>query len=184
MATRPRLWTVDDFIELPGREKIELWSGWPVGPKGMERRLSAFRRTMVEFRLIQHVGAHDIARDIGLFGPGFGFVGATGRALHPPDLAFIRRERIPSEDGWDGVSPVVPDLAIEVQPPVDDPESVAEAIADYLAGGVPLLWVIDPWKRSVHVHVPGMARRLATGDELDGGGVLPGFRVPVAELFG
>jgi putative restriction endonuclease len=184
MAGRPRLWTVDDFLELPGREKIELWDGRPVGPKAMERRLAPFRRTMVELRLIQHLGGHVAAGELGLFGPGFGFVGATGRALHPPDLAFIRRDRLPPEDEWDGLSLVAPDLAIEVLSPVDDAGPEAKAIADYLAGGVPLLWVIDPWQRSVRVHAPGVAgRRLTTGDELDGGDVLPGFRVPVAELF-
>ena len=56
MASRPRLWTADDLWHLPGSEKIELWDGRPTGPKAMERRLGPFRRSMVEFRVIQHLG--------------------------------------------------------------------------------------------------------------------------------
>ena len=184
MADHPRLWTVDDFFELPGREKIELWDGRPVGPKAMERRLGPFRRTMAELRLLQHLGGYVAARDLGLFGPGFGFVGATDRALHPPDLAFIRHDRLPAAVEWDGLSPVVPDLAIEIVSPVDHPEQVAEDIDDYLAGGVPLLWVFDPWRRTVDVRAPDRPTHvLGEGDDLDGCAVLPGFRVPGAELF-
>ena len=183
MENRPRLWTADEMWELPGREKIELWGGRPIGPKAMERRLSPFRRTMVELRLIQHLGQHVAGRGLGLFGPGFGFVGATGRALHPPDLAFVRSDQLPPEEDWDGLSPVAPDLAIEVLSLIDEPERVAKEVEDYL-GGVPLLWVFDPWRRTVAVHAPGRTlRTLGQGDSLEGGEVLAGFRVPVAELF-
>ena len=184
MESRPRLWTADEMWELPGREKIELWDGRPIGPKAMERRLSPFRRTMVELRLIQHVGQHVAGRGLGLFGPGFGFVGVIGRALHPPDLAFVRSDRLPPEEAWDGLSPIAPDLAIEVLSLVDEPERVAKEVEDYLAGGVPLLWVFDPRRRTVAVHAPGRASRtLGEGELLDGGEALPGLRVPVAELF-
>lgn len=184
MEHRPRLWTADDLWELPGREKIELWDGRPIGPKAMERRLSPFRRTMVEFRLIQRLGEHVAAGGLGLVGPGFGFVGAGDRGLHPPDLVFLRRDRVPPEAEWDGLGLIPPDLAIEILSPVDEAERVAAEVAAYLAGGVPLLWVIDPSGRTVVVYTPDRSPlHLAEGDELDGGDVLPGFRLPVAELF-
>lgn len=184
MAAKPRLWTAEDFFELPGREKIELWYGQPTGPKAMERRLSPFCRSMAELRLIQYLSAHVFRNDLGLVGPGFGFVTAADRAQHPPDLAFIRRDRMPREEEWDGLSLVVPDLAIEILSPVDESEQMEEHVQAYLAGGVPLLWVVDSVRRLVVVHEPNEPpRTLEQGDELDGGDVVPGFRVAVAELF-
>ena len=184
MAERPRLWTADEVWALPGREKLELWDGRPTGPKAVQRRLGPFRRSMVEARLIQWLGEFVIPRELGLVGPGFGFVGREGHALHPPDMAFLRRDRLPPADAWDGLCPVPPDLAVEVTSPIDHDEAVAEEVAAYLAGGIPLLWVLDPWRRNVAVHAPGRAPFVLTeGDELDGGDVLPGFRLPVAELF-
>lgn len=182
--TGPRLWTADELWELPGREKQELVGGRPTGPKAVQRRLGPFRRSLVEARFLRWLGEFVFPRDLGIVGPGFGFVGTDGVALHPPDLAFMRRNRLPPAGDWDGLSPVPPDLAIEVTSPIDRAEEVAEEVAAYLGGGVPLLWLVDPWPRTIAVHTPDQPpRELGEGDDLDGGDVLPGFRLPVAEIF-
>ena len=150
----------------------------------MERRLGPFRRSMVEFRVIQRLDQHVFARDLGFVGPGFGFVAASGHGLHPPDLVFLRKDRLANETEWDGLSQAPPDLAIEILSPVDEEERVADEIAAYLVGGVPLLWVVDPRRRTIVVHAPEQRPvHLAEGGGLDGGDVLPGFRVAVADLF-
>jgi Uma2 family endonuclease len=180
-----RFWTVDEWFELPGREKLEMVHGHPLGPKAVERRLGPFRRSLVELRLIEHLGRHVFPSDLGYVGPGFGFVGLAGKALHPPDIAFIEKERVPPESAWDGLCPVPPDLAIEVLTFVDYPERVAREVHAYIAGGVRLLWVAHPKGRIVAVHAPRRPRRLLRQDDvLDGEDVLPGFRMPVDELFG
>ena len=180
-----RMWTCDAWSEWPvGYDKLELESGHPIGPKSMQRRLGPFRRSLVELNVIAHLGRYVFPRNLGYIGPGFGFVGHAGWALHPPDLAFIRTERLPAEPLWDRLSPVAPDLAIEVLTPVDEAERVAEEVHAYLAGGVALLWVADPQRRIVSVHAPRQPRRfLHDTDVLDGGNVLPDFRAEVAALF-
>lgn len=184
MANRTRLWTGDDLWELPGFEKIEMYDGHPTGPKAMHRRLSPFRRSMIEFRMVDHLARHVFARGLGVVGPGFGFVGASGRALHPPDLVFCRRDRLPEKSVWDGLSPVPPDLAVELLSPVDEEDRVAHEVEAYLAEGIALLWLVDPAGQTIAVHAPGRSPvTLSIGDHLDGGDVLPGFRVPVADLF-
>jgi Uma2 family endonuclease len=63
---------------------------------------------------------------------------------------------------------------------------VLEKVAVYLAAGVLLVWVVLPQQRIIHVYQtnePTMVRQVHMGDELDGGDVLPGFRLPVAEIF-
>ena len=50
--------------------------------------------------------------------------------------------------------------------------------------GVPLIWVVDPQAQTVRVLALGQAPvKLTAMDTLDGGDVLPGFRVAVSEIF-
>jgi hypothetical protein len=55
---------------------------------------------------------------------------------------------------------------------------------EYFAGGTRLVWEVDPEERTVRVYTT--ARRstlLRESDTLDGGAVLPGFRLPIRRLF-
>jgi Uma2 family endonuclease len=100
-----------------------------------------------------------------------------------PDVAFWSRERLPQIPAGAYI-PIPPDLAVEVVSPGDHFSRIQGKIADYLACGVALLWVIDPEDRSVSVYRPGQPLRiLQESDHLDGEDVLPGFRLPVRELF-
>jgi Uma2 family endonuclease len=101
-----------------------------------------------------------------------------------PDIAFVRRERIPAAGRpgtfWDGP----PDLAVEVRSPGDSRKEVAGKVAAWLASGTLAVWVVDPSDASVTIHLPHRTpRRLAESDGLDGAPLLPGFRLPVQEIF-
>jgi Uma2 family endonuclease len=101
-----------------------------------------------------------------------------------PDAAFVRAASMPPEDEQDGYLRLAPDLAVEVISPSDRAGQVSDKVAEYLDAGVRLLWVIEPRRRTVTVYTPDRhARILREGDELDGGDVLPGLTVAVAELF-
>ena len=57
-------------------------------------------------------------------------------------------------------------------------------VCDFARAGVPLIWVVHPDIRVVDVYAAGRwAYRLTDTDTLTGDPVLPGFRVPVADLF-
>jgi Uma2 family endonuclease len=102
-----------------------------------------------------------------------------------PDAAFVRAERLPSPDARRGYLRLAPDLAVEIVSPHDRPADVEAKTRLYLDVGVPLVWVLRPNERTVTVHAAGQEpRRLGTTETLDGGNVLPGFRIAVAELFG
>lgn len=103
--------------------------------------------------------------------------------VRAPDIAFIRRERIPSPDPrgfWQGA----PDLAVEVLSPDDRASEVRAKVAQYLERGVRIVLVVDPDDTTVTVH-----RRLSapvtigTDDELDLDDVVHGFRCSVREVF-
>lgn len=79
---------------------------------------------------------------------------------------------------------VVPDLAVEIVSPNDLVEKLFEKIDEYFALGVKQVWVVSPSVEKVYVYEsPAKARILTAADVLDGGALLPGFRLKIAELF-
>jgi len=104
--------------------------------------------------------------------------------VRAPDVAFVRKDRVPPPEQQSGFVELAPDLIVEVLSPTDRPADTTEKIADYLDAGVSVVWVLDPRTHSAMEYLPGAAARLIgpTG-ELAGGDVLPGFSCAVAELF-
>lgn len=103
-----------------------------------------------------------------------------------PDVMFVsfarwaRGRPLPSTNAWD----VLPDLCVEVVSPSDRADEVMDKVREYFQAGVRLVWVVYPRHDLVYVHESLTAvRGLGRADELDGGAVLPGFRLPLAELF-
>jgi Uma2 family endonuclease len=79
----------------------------------------------------------------------------------------------------------VPVLAVEILSPSDTVEEIDEKVDSYLTAGVALVWVLDPHDRTVTVYRPDARPQLFNDEqELTGEPHLPGFRAPVARLFG
>ncbi len=101
-----------------------------------------------------------------------------------PDVAFVRADRLPPVEEREGFMPLAPDLAVEVLSPSNRAREMAEKVELYQRGGVRLVWVVQPRRRAVTVYpLGGDPRTLHETDSLEGGEVLPGFRLPVADLF-
>ncbi len=135
---------------------------------------------------IVFLGSHVRERQLGrVYSSDGGFVVFPGQdRIRVPDAAFVRADRVPSSGEHARFLRLAPDLAVEVVSPYDRATEVAAKAAMWLEAGVRLVWVIDPRARTVAVHVRGRpVRTLTEGDELDGGDVLPGFRLPVADVF-
>jgi len=119
---------------------------------------------------------------------GSGFVLCRGPdTLLAPDISYLRADRLPPEGPWEEWPDLTPDLAVAVVSPSDiGPliEDKVDKVQAYLPAGVRLLWLLDPRRRTVRVRAAdGSDRLLAATEVLDGGDVLPGFRLPVARLF-
>lgn len=101
--------------------------------------------------------------------------------VRAPDVAFVRAGRLTISRGY---IPGAPDLAVEVLSPDDRPGYVREKVAEWLEAGTRAVWVVDPRARTVAVHEAGRKPRvLAESQVLPGGDVLPGFELPVREIF-
>jgi Uma2 family endonuclease len=104
-----------------------------------------------------------------------------------PDAAFVSFERWaedrlpPHTDPW----PVVPNLAIEVVSKSNPAEDILDKLEEYFQAGVELVWIVYPRQRRIYVYEsPDDVRVVKLSQELDGGKVLPGFRLPLESLFG
>ena len=102
-----------------------------------------------------------------------------------PDVAFVSNERLASHLGRREAVPLLaPDLAVEVLSESNTPEEMAIKRQEYFGSGARLVWQIDPDTRTARVYTaPDTFTALTAADALDGGTVLPGFTLPLAELF-
>ncbi len=115
--------------------------------------------------------------------PGF-LLARAPDTVRGPDLAFVVSDRKEARDRIPGYMPGAPDLAVEIRSPNDRVADVRAKVADYLAAGTRLVWLVDPDTRTVRTYRTLLEPRvLGVADELDGEDVLPGFRVLVEELF-
>jgi Uma2 family endonuclease len=110
----------------------------------------------------------------------------AGRSI-VPDVVFLLDEHIETDEQGEPVNetPIPPDIHVEIISPDQSVTKSHEKLVHSTANGCPLGWLIDPEKKAINVYRPGQTpERLADDGVLDGGPVLPGFRLPVAEVFG
>jgi Uma2 family endonuclease len=102
-----------------------------------------------------------------------------------PDLSFVSWSRMPNREyPTTPIAGVVPNLAAEVLSEGNTRGEIARKLKEYFLAGVELVWVIDPFQRTVAVYTaPDRVTTLGEKATLDGGAVLPGFTMPVKELF-
>ena len=99
-----------------------------------------------------------------------------------PDLAFISKAKAPAPLP-SSLLEYAPDLAVEVISPSNEAADIHFKIRQFLAAGTALVWIVYPETRTVEVHTQAGATTLEADDMLSGGDVLPGFEVPVREIF-
>jgi Uma2 family endonuclease len=172
IATRPM--TIEDVVAMgPEAERYELIRGVLHEVEGMSEQHGA-------------IGGFALQHDLGevfISDSRFVFPGSPPSWL-APDIAFVSAARLPRRDFADGYSRRIPDLCVEVKSPSNSEADILDKIAIYLAGGVRLVWLVRPIQRTVTVfrlHHP--ERILGEDDVLDGDNVLPGFRLPLRDLF-
>jgi Uma2 family endonuclease len=104
--------------------------------------------------------------------------------VRAPDIAFVTAKRLQSQSGQQGYGDGAPDLAVGVMSPGDTKREVTEKIKEYFAGGARMVWVVNPKSRTVSVYrSPSDGTMLTENDTLDGGDVVLGFQIAVAEIF-
>lgn len=109
---------------------------------------------------------------------------AKPKQVRRPDLSFIKFGRLPGDSVPSGKMELAPDLAVEVISPNDMAEEAETKLDEYLRAGTRLVWFVYLPTKNVWAYRPdGSAKLYRTTDALLGDDVLPGFSVPVADLF-
>lgn len=180
--TRAPLLTLEEYLRLPDDgSRTELVRGRVVReppPATLHGRLQS--------RIAYLIETYEQARGgRGAVAVGSGFLLAVDPpTVRGPDVSYVAAERIPEAGSEEPYWQMGPDLAVEIVSPSNLWTEMQRKVGDYLAAGTRLVWVVDPPTRTVTVYRPGaQASRLEAGAELDGGEVLPGFRVALGELF-
>ncbi len=110
----------------------------------------------------------------------------TGRGpdtIRAADVAFVSQARMAQVKSKSYLD-VAPELVVEILSPDDRWSDLTDKLDEYFAIGVNLIWVVDPRRKQVYVYRSVTdVQRLSVEETLTGGEVLPGFSVPVAELF-
>ena len=148
---------------------------------------AGFEHGRIAMRLGWRIGRHVEENDLGeVLAAETGFtLERSPDTVRAPDVAFVRRDRVPSPPERQKFAELAPDLAVEVISPSNKPSEIEEKISDYLNSGVRLIWVVYPETQSVVEHRPNTASNtLGPEDVVQADDVLPGFTCSVAELFG
>ncbi len=104
-----------------------------------------------------------------------------------PDVALVSAQKWPPDQPPPEIGDwqIVPDLAVEVVSPNDVFQEVLNKMEEYFRLGVGQVWIIVPSRRQIYLYdSPTTSPRVLNADqELDGGPLLPGLRLPVGSLF-
>lgn len=190
MVTQERLYTVEELWDLShqpenagrrfelseGRLIVMTPAGWKHG--GLASKLDRVIGSFVEDHQLGMTTAAETGYILRQSPDGKDIVRA-------PDVGFIAGDRLLSAPDAlpDGYVPFAPDLAVEVISPGDDADDVHRKVLEYLKSGTRLVWLFYPKSASVAVHTPDGSFMLDVNGTLDGGDVLPGFRLPLKDIF-
>jgi Uma2 family endonuclease len=89
-----------------------------------------------------------------------------------------------SEDEKDGFSPIAPDFIIELRSPNDGLAELQEKMAQWIANGVQLGWLIDPENKTVSIYRPNENPGVLTHPtSVQGNGVMAGFELAMGRVW-
>ena len=101
-----------------------------------------------------------------------------------PDVSFISWDQLPERRvPRVPIADLAPDLAVEVISPSNTAREMERKLQDFLAAGVRLVWYVHPGPQEIRVHTAERHDVLTIDQELTGGDVLPGFVLPLRQLF-
>ena len=173
--------TGDELARMPDRGPCELVDGRivPMSPTNpdhgrIELNIATALRAAVRGQSLGIV----MTGEVGIF---------TARSpdrVRGADVLFISHAQYARRSKARGFLDVAPELVVEILSPENPHVPMADKVREYLAAGVKLVLVVDPFSTTIAAHRPdATARRFGIGDVVPCDDVLPGFSLLVATAF-
>jgi Uma2 family endonuclease len=173
--------TEDDVVRIEAQQNrlCELVDGTLV------EKAMGFEEARVALQLGHLIQSHLDESDLGICVGADGMMRIAPGLVRIPDVSFIAWDRLPGRESPKVPIPdLVPDLAIEVLSEGNTPAEMRRKVGEYFDAGVRLVWLIDPEKRTARVYsAPHRSVLIRAAQSLDGGSILPGFAVRLADLL-
>jgi Uma2 family endonuclease len=173
--------TEEDVLEVLARSGriCELIDGTLV-----EKTMTTYE-SMLAFELAYFIRGYLATHKLGVLAGGDGLLKILPGQIRAPDVSFIRWEQLPARGApKPPIYPAVPDLAVEVLSKGNTAEEMERKLREYFQAGVRLVWTIEPKTRTARAYTaPGEGTEIGPDGSLLGGEVLPGFVLPLAQLF-
>ena len=144
-----------------------------------------FEESRLAVRLGSLFGAYVDQKDMGICVGADGMMRIGPGLVRIPDVSFIAWDTLPNrESPRDPVPDLAPDLAVEVLSEGNTRAEMTRKVREYFEAGVRLVWLIDHRKRTARVYsAPHRSVLVRANQTLDGGDVLPGFTLVLADLL-
>jgi Uma2 family endonuclease len=186
METVARLVTADELLRMPETTaRLELVRGAVV-----ERQFGSWAAGTAAAELGRHLARDVEARALGVtFGPCGFHLWSDPDTVRAPSIAFVTRDRVDEarkgrRPGEDRYFPGAPDLAVEITCVWDPYDLMIGKVLDWLAAGTRRVWLVSPECRTVTVYRSRNDVAVLTEDDvLAGEDVVPGWKLPVRDIF-
>ena len=148
-------------------------------------KIMGYRESLIAAVLIEMLGAFVRTRQLGLVSGPDGFLQLFPDLVRGPDVAFVSWQRLPGGRlPPESYPAIAPDLVVGIISQGNTRAEMARERREYFHAGVSLLWMVDPLRRTVAVYASISGSTVVHEDEsLDGGDVLPGLTIPLADVF-
>lgn len=149
------------------------------------RKPIGFYEAIVAAEIIRLLGNFVEQHNLGTVAGADGMLKILPPQVRYPDVAFVLWDRLAGHDlRRERVPHIAPDLAIEVLSEGNTPREIEDKVREYFAGGVRLVWIIDPeTETAVENTAEDQATEIEAGGVLSGRDVLPGFALNLRDLF-
>jgi len=173
--------TEQDVIDIEARENrlCELVDGVLV------EKTVGYYESRVAAVLIGYMDLFSARHDLGIVLAPDGTLRLMPGLVRIPDVSFISWKKFPNRElPAESIPDLVPDLAVEILSEGNTAEEMRRKLREYFKVGVRMVWLIDPALRTAEVYTSVRKKTTVSVDgALDGGTVLPGFRLMLQELF-
>jgi Uma2 family endonuclease len=148
-------------------------------------KVMATYESMLAFALAYFVQRYLDANNLGALAVGDGLLKILPGQVRAPDVSFIRWERLPDDaSSKPAIYPIAPDLAVEILSQGNTAREMKRKLREYFQAGVRLVWYVEPKTRTARAYTAVREwTEIGPHGSLSGGEVLPGFELPLVQLF-